>query len=309
MEYEGQICRAPMERGSFMLPVMVGCSYNRCRFCTLFKHLEYRVLPLGQIEAELVRVEKAGGKLGVIFLGDGNAFDLPANRLFEILGMIQKHFPDCRAIHMDATVSGIAGKSDQELKRLCDMGVRHLYIGIEGGLEDVLSFMEKDHSIEDAYRQIERLKNAGLIYDAHIMTGVAGNGRGIENAERLAEFLNMTGPKRVINFSMFLHREAPLYRQIENGAFLPATELENLMEERRLLELLDPDTSGQGGLQYDGFHDYIEFRVKGTLPRDKRKMLIALDQVIARYEKEEPLVAYIEDPVWVPAIRRDRGQK
>lgn len=309
MEYEGQICRAPMERGSFMLPVMVGCSYNRCRFCTLFKHLEYRALPLGQIEAELVRVEKAGGKPGVIFLGDGNAFDLPADRLFEILGMIQKHFPDCRAIHMDATVSGIAGKTDRELKRLCDMGVRHLYLGIEGGLEDVLSFMEKDHSIEDAYGQIGRLKNAGLIYDAHIMTGVAGNGRGIENAERLAEFLNVTVPKRVINFSMFLHREAPLYRQIENGAFLPATELENLMEERRLLELLDPGISGQGGLQYDGFHDYIEFRVKGTLPRDKGKMLIALDQAIARYEKEEPLVAYIEDPVWVPAVRRDRGQK
>lgn len=247
MEYEGQICRAPMERGSFMLPVMVGCSYNRCRFCTLFKHLEYRALPLGQIEAELVRVEKAGGKPGVIFLGDGNAFDLSADRLFEILGMIQKHFPDCRAIHMDATVSGIAGKTDRELKRLCDMGVRHLYLGIEGGLEDVLSFMEKDHSIEDAYGQIGRLKNAGLIYDAHIMTGVAGNGRGIENAERLAEFLNVTGPKRVINFSMFLHREAPLYRQIENGAFLPATELENLMEERRLLELLDPGISGQIG--------------------------------------------------------------
>ncbi|MDY2886499.1 MAG: radical SAM protein, partial [Bariatricus sp.] len=29
MNYEGQICRAPMERASFMLPVMVGCSYNR----------------------------------------------------------------------------------------------------------------------------------------------------------------------------------------------------------------------------------------------------------------------------------------
>lgn len=33
MEYEGHICRAPMERASFMLPVMVGCSYNRCKFC------------------------------------------------------------------------------------------------------------------------------------------------------------------------------------------------------------------------------------------------------------------------------------
>ena len=46
MEYEGWICRGPMERGSYMLPVSVGCSYNRCRFCMLFKHLAYRELPL-----------------------------------------------------------------------------------------------------------------------------------------------------------------------------------------------------------------------------------------------------------------------
>ena len=46
MEYEGQICRSPMERASFMLPVSVGCSYNRCHFCMLFKHLRYRELPL-----------------------------------------------------------------------------------------------------------------------------------------------------------------------------------------------------------------------------------------------------------------------
>lgn len=307
MEYEGQICRAPMERGSFMLPVMVGCSYNRCRFCTLFKHLEYRVLPLEQIEAELVRVEKAGGKPGVIFLGDGNAFDLPASRLFRVLEMIRRHFPDCRAIHMDATVSGIAGKTDRELGELWEMGVRHLYLGIESGLGDVLAFMEKDHSIEEAYREIRRLKDASLIYDAHIMTGVAGSGRGIENAEYLAEFLNRTKPERIINFSMFLHREAPLYRQIESGKFLPATELENLLEERRLLELLE--AGGEGRLQYDGFHDHIGFRVKGTLPQDKEKMLGMLDRAIARYEKEEPMVAYIEDPVWVPDVKQEVGRE
>ena len=28
MEYEGQICRSPMERASYMLPVAVGCSHN-----------------------------------------------------------------------------------------------------------------------------------------------------------------------------------------------------------------------------------------------------------------------------------------
>lgn len=60
MEYEGQICRGPMERASYMLPVSVGCSYNQCRFCMLFKHLTYRELPLDQIEAELQRVFQAG---------------------------------------------------------------------------------------------------------------------------------------------------------------------------------------------------------------------------------------------------------
>ncbi len=57
MEYEGQICRAPMERSSYMLPVMVGCSYNWCRFCTLFKHLKFRKLPLAQVEHDLIRVK------------------------------------------------------------------------------------------------------------------------------------------------------------------------------------------------------------------------------------------------------------
>ena len=49
MEYEGRICRAPMERASYMLPVMVGCSYNKCKFCNLFRDLKYRELPLEQM--------------------------------------------------------------------------------------------------------------------------------------------------------------------------------------------------------------------------------------------------------------------
>ena len=73
MNYEGQICRGPMERSSYMLPVAVGCSYNQCKFCTLFRHLKYRELPMEQIEAELERVRSLGGNPKHVFLGDGNA--------------------------------------------------------------------------------------------------------------------------------------------------------------------------------------------------------------------------------------------
>ena len=178
MDYEGQICRAPMERASFMLPVMVGCSYNRCKFCNLFRHLDYRELPIEQIEGELKRVKEAGGCPKKIFLGDGNAFGLKMERLLRILERIHVYFPECMCINMDATVTSIQQKSDQELRLLYENGVRHLYLGIESGLDDVLAFMEKDHDTSQAYKAIERLKRAGLIYDAHIMTGVAGRGRG-----------------------------------------------------------------------------------------------------------------------------------
>lgn len=287
MEYEGQICRPPMERASFMLPVAVGCSYNRCTFCTLFKHLQYRQLPIEQVEAELLRVKNAGGNPQQIFLGDGNAFGLDFAHLMNILELIHQYFPDCIMVNMDATVTNIRHKSDEQLQALAKAGVRRLYLGIESGLDDVLTFTKKDHTLEQAYREIDRLQNAGLIFNAHIMTGVAGAGRGLENAEQTAAFFNRTKPERITNFSMFLDKCAPLYQDYLAGRFSPASEQENLAEERRLIELLDVPH-----LVYDGFHDFIKVRVRGNLPQDKEKMLQKLDDAIAA-APQQPLFAIV----------------
>lgn len=289
MQYEGQICRSPMERGSYMLPVMVGCTYNRCRFCNLFRHLSYRILSLEQIEEELSRVHKIGGNPRKVFLGDGNAFGLKTARLVRILDLIHDYFPGTEEVNMDATVTSILSKSEAELKLLYQKGVRHLYIGIESGLDDVLKFMQKEHNQREAYEAIDRVKNAGMIFDAHIMTGVAGNGRGRENAEALAVFLNRTGPRHVVNFSMFLHTQVPLYQEIEAGRFSPADELENLKEEACLLQEL---CAGPEGILYEGFHDFISFRIRGCLPRDRDKMLSRLKLEIERQEKEPRKFAY-----------------
>lgn len=291
MIYEGQICRGPMERSSFMLPVAVGCSYNRCRFCNLFKHLKYRQLPMEQVEEEILRVQALGGDPETVFLGDGNAFGLETGRLLEIAGKIRRSFPSCRSINMDATVTNIRLKSDEELRALAAAGVGHLYLGVESGLDDVLGTMEKDHTLEQAYEQIQRLRAAGLIYDAHIMTGIAGRGRGLENAEATAEFFNRTRPERIINFSLFLMAGTPLYEDAKAGRFFPASELENLEEERRLLQLMEWE--GQR-VAYDGFHDCITFRVRGRLPGEKEKMLGKLDGAIKVWKEKEPVFAWAE---------------
>lgn len=286
MDYEGQICKPPMEIGRFMLPVAVGCSYNACRFCTLFKHLKFRELPLEKVEAELLRVKNLGGTPKKIFLGDGNPFGLSTERLLCVLELIHKYFPNCYDISMDATVTNVSEKSGEELRALHGNGVSELYVGIECGTEDVLEFIQKDHTVEEAREQIARLKEAGIIHSAHIMCGTAGAGRGIENAENTARFLNETGPHRIVNTSLFIHRSALLYADIESGRFKPATELENMLEERRLLELLTVPVDF-----YDGLHDYMEVRTKGRLPQDREKMLARLDMEIER--KRERAKMYV----------------
>ena len=291
MIYEGQICRGPMERSSYMLPVAVGCSYNRCKFCTLFRHLKYRELPMEQIEAELERVRSLGGNPKHVFLGDGNAFGLSTKRLLEITDLIHRYFPGCQAINMDGTITNIQAKSREELLALREAGICPLYLGIESGLDDVLRYMGKDHNLDQAYRQIDRIQRAGFIFDAHIMTGIAGHGRGLENGTATAEFFNRTRPQRIINFSLFLFHSAPLYQEAQAKTFIPATELENLQEERLLLELLQTD----GPLAYDGFHDRIEFRVRGTLPDDRKNMLNKLDLAIEEYRDHEPVIAVTDD--------------
>lgn len=296
MNYEGQICRPPMERASFMLPVAVGCSYNRCTFCTLFKHLKFRTLPLSQVEEELKRVQSLGGYPKRIFLGDGNPFGLSTGHLAELLALIHKYFPRCMDIGMDATITNIGEKSDEELRFLYENGVQNVYIGIECGTEDVLRFLKKDHTVAEAYKQLARLEKSGIYYNAHLMLGTAGAGRGMENAENTAEFINRTRPRRIINTSIFLHERAPLYRDIISGRFVPAAELENLREERRFIELLTAEIE-----HYDGFHDWLEVRTRGQLPRDKERMLAHLDEAISEEEKRNTPCSILHEPECWPA--------
>ena len=245
-------------------------------------------MPLEEIEAELIRVKEVGGNPKRVFLGDGNAFGVATEKLLRILEMVHQYFPNCEGINMDATVTNIQEKSDEELRALKEAGVDQLYLGIETGLDDVLTFMCKDHNLEDVYAAIERLHSFGMDYDAHMMTGIAGKGRGMENAEAIAKFYNETNPRKIVNFSLFLHEEAPLYRDIEKGTFVPADELENMMEERRLLELLDVQD-----VEYDGFHDFVKVRVRGTLPDDREKMLAKLDKAIAEFKEKDPIYSYV----------------
>ena len=152
--------------------------------------------------------------------------------------------------------------------------------------------MRKEHTQDQAYKEIARIQKVGLIFDAHVMSGVAGKGRGQENAIALAEFLNKTQPDRIVNFSLFLHNQVALYEDIKSGAFIPADEVENMEEERTLIGLLKEGPDGHQML-YDGFNDFLELRVKGKVPKDASRMIEKLTEAIEKYKDEPPIYAYV----------------
>lgn len=289
MDYEGQICRSPMERGSYMLPVVVGCIYNKCKFCTLFKHLNYREIPFEKVKEEILRVKNLGGNPSKIFLGDGSAFALSTDKLLQITNLLHNNFLGIEEINMDATVPSILSKTDNELKSLYNSGIRHLYLGIECALDETLAFMHKDHNVAEALEAVARIKEHGMIFDAHIMSGVCGKDKGLENAHKLAEFFNATKPERIINFSMFLHTEAPLYNEIQNNKFFPASEWDNLKESYELIKNIDSFS-----VNYDGMHDYIPVRVRGNLSTDKNRMLSEYEKAMETYEDEKEVYSFVE---------------
>ena len=295
MDYEGQICRAPMERSAYKLPIMVGCVYNRCKFCDLFKHLKFRLIPFDEVEADVRRVYKAGGSPRKLFLGDGSAFALPADYLMQVLDLIHRYFPECNEINMNATVKSVLDKTDSEMQMLYDNGVRHLYIGLESGLEDVLAFMDKGNTVAEARKAVTRMNETGFLFDAHIMTGAAGKGRGAENAAATASFLTEMNASSATNFSMFIHHETPLYQEMKAGRFEPASEYDNLVEDRELIVSICDALDKKGGtMKYEGFHDFIAFHVWGKLPADKDRMIAKLDSAIEEYRSKQEIKSIIE---------------
>lgn len=303
MQYRGCICGVTKERFTYKLPVSVGCPYNACTFCGLYKHLDYRELPLEHIEAELSRVSAAGGTPERIMLGDGNPLWMPFDRLKLIIEMIEHYLPSYTSICSDASVLAIEQKTDAELAWLAGHGYRMVYVGIESGLDDVLEFVNKDHDNDQAREQIARLHKAGIDFGAHIMTGVAGVGRGIENARATARLLNELHPVHICDFSMFVNPTSELGLMEEDGLFAQASLLEHLQEQRELVSLLDipenelyfegycaaylrkPEGKGAGLNTEVLANDAGEFvkkmqLLKGDIRKERERILAALDKSI-----------------------------
>ena len=80
MHQTGQIYRPPSEASVQRLEVTIGCSHNKCSFCTMYRKTPFRVAPLEDVEMDLKELHDRGEKITRIYLTNGDPFVLGTDR-------------------------------------------------------------------------------------------------------------------------------------------------------------------------------------------------------------------------------------
>lgn len=280
MNYEGIVYRPPIEANTFLLQVSIGCAHNKCTYCNMFKEKCFRVLPLSKIEESLKLAKQYYRRIERVFLVDADAFVLKAELLKSIATLIREYFPECETITMYSSIQNIKSKTIEELKELRRIGINDLYVGIESGSDEVLLKVNKGHTVKEVIEQLDKLNEANIDHASLIMFGIGGKGKGIENAKATAKLLNRVKPKIIINATLAVFEETKLYEEVQNGIFVEASELENLIEEKTFIENLELDETF-----FWGNHVSNSTGIAGILGKDKESMIKKVEYSIENFDE------------------------
>src|ERR1017187_259307 len=134
MRYEGTLYRPPSEADAYIVQATIGCSWNHCTYCDMYRDKSFRVRELSETLADLeVAARELGPRVEKVFVADGDALVLPMDHWRPILARARALFPNLRRVSCYAMARNVASKSEAELGELRDGGLTTLYIGPESG--------------------------------------------------------------------------------------------------------------------------------------------------------------------------------
>ena len=275
MNYEGRIFRPPSEAGSLIIQVTVGCSNNTCAFCGMYKDKRFHMRPLDTILEDIRNAKNLYGSVRRIFLADGDALIRNNNELLAILECIRCEFPDCDRVSCYASPKSISSKSDNDLKELYMAGIKMVYMGLESGNDEVLSFMHKGSCSSEIIEAGCRTRNSGISLSVTAIVGLGGINLWQAHAVDTGRALTAMNPEYIGLLTLMSDSYAPLHKLIETGAFIVPNPNEMLIETRLILENTDSNGSV---FRMNHASNYLNLR--GTLNKDKKKLLEILDGAI-----------------------------
>lgn len=285
MHFTGRTWRPPYEAHSVIIQATSGCTYGKCRFCSLYQDECFRMSPLREFEEDLEEIKFYQPYARRIFWTGADPFAMSYENLKLRALTVRDYLIKCQAMAMFASIRNIRDKEAWQLKKLRAMGIHGLTIGTESGDDDTLLLAGKNYTAADILEQCRKLQEAGIEYYLVYMTGLAGRGNGYRNAVNSARLFSQLNPYFISVSSLTLFPGTELYRMEQEGKFVPAGEKERLQELQVFIRNLQVRTHlfANTGSNY--------YPVTAYLPKEREAVIRELQYVIDTGSEEE-MAAY-----------------
>ena len=270
LSYDYPLYRPPSEANSLIFQVTLGCSFNICSFCNMYRTKEYVERPWDEIKTEIDLAAKHMQDTKRIFLADGDALNLSTERMLQILDYIPTKFPKIERVSCYAMPKNLLEKSVEDLKKLYDAGLTMFYIGIESGSDKILKKVTKGATGQTIIKACQKAKDAGYIISCMIILGLGGKTYSKEHIDDTAKVVNESSP----------HYLGALTLHIEDGIrdefmtkfkepFTPIDDVDALAELENLVSKIETKSP----IIFRANHGSNAYPIGGTFPEDKNMIL------------------------------------
>lgn len=275
MRYEGKIYRPPSEADALIVQATIGCSWNHCTYCDMYREKSFRVRPLDETLADLDAAGAAfGDDVQKVFVADGDALVLPTEHWLAILGRCRARFPNLRRVSCYAMARNVLEKTDDELRALREAGLAILYVGPESGDDPTLKRIAKGDDFAAHVEAADRARRAGFELSVIVLLGIASE-RSDAHARATAALVTRMDPHFVSALTVTVVPGTPLARLRAKGRFeVPAIDA-LLRELRTIVDLARPTDA-----LFRTNHASNYLPLGGRLPRDRARIVATIDAAL-----------------------------
>lgn len=267
MHFSSGINRPPYEPADGYLQTTQGCSHNRCLFCTYFKDQKFKKSSIEEIESDIKEIGKYFGEPKRIFLQGADGYAADYDTLMKTAELLKKYVPSVKSIGGYARIDNFFDKTEAQIRNMAAAGFSNPYIGVESGADVVLKRINKGYTAAQAREVLEKIDAAGLPYIVNFLNGAGGHNYGLLNAQRTAALYDGLKPTMINTSMLTVVPGTPLYRAMQNGAYVESTEKEKLEEIYEFVRCLTNDTI------FMNEHASNLFHVQCKLPESKTELL------------------------------------
>lgn len=275
LTYEGDVYRPPSEANSLILQATIGCSHNRCTFCSVYKKKKFRIRSFEEIEREIELTAQLLPRTRRVFLADGNALVIPTGQLVKTLDALYRAFPALERVSVYGNAQDLLAKDPGELKKLAESKLGMIYLGLESGSSRVLEEIKKGVTPGEMIEGSKKAKQAGIPLSITVINGIAGKEGSKEHALETARVLNAIDPEYLGLLSLIAVPGTTTHRQFREGRYTFLTPWELLEEIKMIVENI-----ALTSCVFRANHASNYLPLKAVLSRDKEMLLAEMNRVM-----------------------------